>query len=65
MEEQKNLTVLRDVLYEVTGRRLAVVTTIGSKGPAEGNGSEETVDEESWISLLKDTFDATEVEDMP
>jgi DNA polymerase-3 subunit gamma/tau len=65
MDEQKNLTVLRDVLYEVTGRRLAVVTAIGSKGPAEGNGSDEAVDEESWISLLKDTFDATEVEDMP
>ncbi len=60
-EDQRNLGVLREALHEVTGRRLAVVTTIGEAptGPAE---DEQPPGEDDFLSLLKDTFDATEVE---
>jgi DNA polymerase-3 subunit gamma/tau len=61
--EPKNIGLLREALYEVTGRRLAVVLEAGERGP-EGEGSEdEPVSEEDWISSLKETFDAREVDD--
>ena len=61
-EEPKNLVVIRDALYEVTGRRLAVVLALGE--PAEGDAPEEKgpLSEEAFISMFKDTFDAQEVE---
>jgi DNA polymerase-3 subunit gamma/tau len=63
-EEQKNASLLRDALYEVTGRRLAVSTTLA----AQGEGDLQLVDDEplsgdDMVSLLKDTFDAEEVEE--
>jgi DNA polymerase-3 subunit gamma/tau len=63
-EEQKNASLLRDALYEVTGRRLAVSTTLA----AQAEGDLQLVDDEplsgdDMVSLLKDTFDAEEVED--
>ncbi len=63
IEEPKNLALLRDALYEVTGRRLQVETVIGaSPEPFEQEDPRE-LSEEDVISLLKDTFDAEEVED--
>ena len=63
IEEPKNLALLRDALYEVTGRRLQVETVTGaSPEPFEQEDPRE-LSEEDVISLLKDTFDAEEVED--
>jgi DNA polymerase-3 subunit gamma/tau len=65
LEEQRNLALVRDALYEVTGRRLAVSTVLADAGPAAGGDSpdDRTLDEDAVISLLKDTFDAEEVEE--
>jgi hypothetical protein len=59
--EPGNIGVLRDALYEVTGRRLTVVLETGEAddpGPAD----DEPLSEEDVISLLKETLDAEEVE---
>jgi DNA polymerase-3 subunit gamma/tau len=58
--ESQNIGVLSDALYEVTGRKLAVVLETGEAGPAVEE--DEPQDEEEWISTLKETFDAREVE---
>ena len=63
-EEPKNLVVIRDALYEVTGRRLGVVLAIGDAAETEAE-EEGPVSEEALISMFKDTFDAQEVEDSP
>jgi len=61
--EPQNIGLLRDALYEVTGRKLAVVLETGES--AEGIvEDDEPVSEDSFISLLKDTFDAEEVEEV-
>jgi len=63
IEEPKNLALLGEALHEVTGRRLTIETTIGSAPePAEPEDPRE-LSEEDVISLLKDTFDAEEVEE--
>ncbi|HWN21205.1 MAG TPA: DNA polymerase III subunit gamma/tau [Gaiellaceae bacterium] len=61
-EEPKNLIVIRDALYEVTGRRLGVVLALGEAAEAEAE-EEGPLSEEALISMFKDTFDAQEVED--
>ncbi len=63
IEDPKNLALLRDALYEVTGRRLTVATVVGA--PPEPTEPEDVreLSEEDVISLLKDTFDAEEVEE--
>jgi DNA polymerase-3 subunit gamma/tau len=63
IEDPKNLAMLRDALYAVTGRRLTVQTVVGA--PAEPTEPEDAreLSEEDVISLLKDTFDAEEVEE--
>ncbi|HXG75703.1 MAG TPA: DNA polymerase III subunit gamma/tau [Gaiellaceae bacterium] len=62
--EPQNMGVLREALYEVTGRRLAVALETG-EGTAgeEGEDGNEPRSEEEFISVLKETFDAREVED--
>ena len=60
-DEPKNLTVLRDALYEVTGRRLAVVTEVSDED-VDG-GFEAPAGEEDLISLLVNDLNATEVEE--
>jgi hypothetical protein len=61
-EDPKNSTLLRDALYEVTGRRLAVAFAIGDEDEAgdEEDLSDEPVGEEKFLELLKETFDAQE-----
>ncbi len=61
-EESKNVTVIRDVLYEVTGHRLGVTLSLGEDlepSPDE----DEQLSEDALISMFKDTFDAQEVEE--
>jgi hypothetical protein len=63
-EEQRNASLLRDALYEVTGRRLAVSTVLAEADEgAPGAAEDEPLSDEDVISLLKDTFDAEEVEE--
>jgi DNA polymerase III gamma/tau subunit len=61
--EPKNLGLLREALYEVTGRRLAVVLEAGEAEARDDDEDDEPVSEEDWISSLKETFDAREVDD--
>jgi len=52
---------LRDALYEVTGRKLAVTFAVGEGDEIEEVEPEQS--EEDFVSLFKDTFDAREVEE--
>jgi len=61
--EPKNIGLLREALYEVTGRRLAVVLEAGERDAEGEDSDDEPVSEEDWISSLKETFDAREVDD--
>jgi DNA polymerase-3 subunit gamma/tau len=61
--EPKNIGLLREALYEVTGRRLAVVLEAGEREAEREDSDDEPVSEDDWISSLKETFDAREVED--
>ena len=65
MDEPKNLTVLRDALYEVTGRRLAVVTALAEEADAGTTDEDDPVGEQGLISLLVTDLNATEVEEIP
>ena len=65
-EETKNAAILADVLYEITGHRLVPAFTIGEAAPDEDGEAAQTdapTSEEDLVSLLKDTFDASEVEE--
>jgi hypothetical protein len=61
-EDPKNAAMLREALYEVTGRKLAVDFALG-----EGGGTHEDDDtpasEEDVVELMKSTFDARELEE--
>jgi DNA polymerase III subunit gamma/tau len=62
-EEPKNATVLREALYEVTGRKLALQFELGDE-PAEHEREEDApVTEEQILQLMKETFDAHEVDE--
>jgi DNA polymerase-3 subunit gamma/tau len=64
-EDEKNASQLRDALLQVTGRRLALEFVLGTAAPDEGAGAAEEPEldgEEELVSLLKDTFDAQELE---
>ncbi len=63
VEDPKNLTLLREALYAVTGQRLAVATSLAAGSDAVEPAADEPLSDEAVISLLKDTFDATELED--
>ena len=61
-EEPKNVGVIRDALYEVTGHRLAVTLALGAADEQDEDEDEELT-EDALISMFKDTFDAKEVEE--
>jgi len=63
VEEPGNVQVLRDALYDVTGRRLAVVTAVGDAAHDDGGAKEAPLDERGFIALLESDLDATEVEE--
>jgi DNA polymerase-3 subunit gamma/tau len=64
VDEPKNLRLLREALYEVTGRRLAVVMEVADETD-ETSGDEEPLGEQGLISLLVSDLNATEVEERP
>jgi len=60
-EEPKNSTIIRDALYDVTGRKLALEFTLGERSGADDEP--ETHDEKDFVALFKETFDAREVDE--
>jgi DNA polymerase III subunit gamma/tau len=65
VDDPKNLGLLRDALYDVTGRRLAVVTAVADPEAGAPSTEEEPLGEEGLISLLVSDLNATEVEEIP
>ena len=63
VEEPKNLAVVQDALYEVTGRRLELELALGEEPSPTEAADDEPITEEALISMFKDNFDAHEVED--
>ena len=61
-EDPKNAALLRDALYEVTGRKLAVAFELGEGGESEAR-DDAPVTEEDVLELMKSTFDARELEE--
>ena len=59
--EPQNIGLLRDALYEVTGRKLAVVLATG-EGSLEEEEDELPLGEDRLIEVLKERFDAEELE---
>jgi DNA polymerase-3 subunit gamma/tau len=62
LAEEKYAALMVDTLYEVTGRKLQLAFAIGE----DGENPEEELEpesEEDFVALLKETFDAREVED--
>jgi hypothetical protein len=62
-EEPKNAMLLAEALYEVTGRRLALAFEVGANGGEQDAVEEEVQGEEDLVSLIKETFDAREVDE--
>jgi DNA polymerase III gamma/tau subunit len=60
-EDPKNAAMLREALYEVTGRKLAVDFALGERGHEETN-DDAPATEEDVVELMKSTFDARELE---
>jgi DNA polymerase-3 subunit gamma/tau len=61
-EDPKNAGLLRDALYEVTGRRLGVLFAVGAE-PARSEADDERAHtEEEIVELIKGTFDARELD---
>ena len=61
-EESKNETLLREALYEVTGRELAVAFEVG-EADEHSESEEKPASEEDIVELVKHTFDAHEVDE--
>jgi hypothetical protein len=62
-EEPKNAALLRDALYELTGRRLALEFALGEGVAAdELDDDDAPAGEERILELMKETFDARERE---
>jgi DNA polymerase-3 subunit gamma/tau len=62
-EEPRNVTLLAEALYEVTGRHLDLAFEVGEGGDAEDAEDEQPATEEEIIELMKGTFDAREVDE--
>jgi DNA polymerase-3 subunit gamma/tau len=60
-QDPKNAQLLRDALYEVTGRKLALAFELGEDSADEED--DEPVGEDDIIDLMKSTFDARELSD--
>jgi DNA polymerase III gamma/tau subunit len=61
-EDPKNAAMLRDALYEVTGRKLAVAFELGEISDAP-RASDAPATEEDVLELMKSTFDARELDE--
>jgi DNA polymerase-3 subunit gamma/tau len=62
-EDPKNAAMLRDALYEVTGRKLAVAFELGETGHAAPVEDDGPPSEEDVLELMKSTFDARELDE--
>jgi DNA polymerase-3 subunit gamma/tau len=62
-EDPRNSTLLREALYEVTGRRLALAFAIGADREGPEPDEERPATEEEIVELMKSTFDATELDE--
>jgi DNA polymerase-3 subunit gamma/tau len=61
-EEPKNAELLRQALYEVTGRRLSLVFAVGEEREHGDEEPDHPATEEEIVELMKSTFDARELE---
>jgi DNA polymerase III gamma/tau subunit len=61
-EDPKNTAMLRDALYEVTGRKLAVDFALGEPGEQHSD-DDSPASEEDVVELMKSTFDARELDE--
>ncbi len=61
-EEPKNVALLVDALYEVTGHRLALAFAVGAEEVAGDVELEGPAGEERILELMKETLDAHERE---
>src|SRR5256885_1031331 len=61
-EDPKNAAMLREALYEVTGRKLAVEFELGEPGNTRADEDVPTT-EEDVLELMKSTFDARELDE--
>jgi hypothetical protein len=59
-EEPRNVELLHDALYEVTGRRLSLVFALGEEREHSADEAEPE-GEENFVELMKRTFDAEEL----
>ncbi|HEY2777813.1 MAG TPA: hypothetical protein VGI77_07890, partial [Gaiellaceae bacterium] len=62
-EDPKNAAMLREALYEVTGRKLAVDFALGERGHEHEDDDDRPATEEDVVELMKSTFDAREVDE--
>jgi hypothetical protein len=62
-EDPKNASVLREALYQVTGRKLGVLYVLGEKREHEEPEERAAPTEEDLVALFKETFDAREVDE--
>ncbi|MBA3843828.1 MAG: hypothetical protein H0X39_14650, partial [Actinobacteria bacterium] len=60
-EDTKNAGLLRDALFEVTGRKLAVNFELGDAAAASER-DDSPASEEDVLELMKSTFDARELD---
>ncbi len=60
-EDPKNAALLREALYEVTGRKLAVAFELGDRSHHD-QADDAPVSEEDVLELMKSTFDARELD---
>jgi len=60
-EEPKNSTLLRDVLYELSGRKVALAFVLGEGGELTEDDDDAPAGEEEIYQLVKETFDAKEI----
>ncbi len=61
-EDPKNATMLRDALYEVTGRRLGVTFAVGAEAAPTAGDDDRPATEDEIVELIKGTFDARELD---
>jgi hypothetical protein len=63
VDEPANARLLRDALYDVTGRKLAVTTAVADAPDEDTTPDETPLGEQEVISLLVSDLDATEIEE--
>jgi DNA polymerase-3 subunit gamma/tau len=62
-EEDKNVTILRDTLQELLGRELTFEFVLGAEPDGGDEGDDQPAGEEEIYQLVKETFDAHEVDE--